>query len=297
MLKKILLFIGALAILGILWYLFLKPSDYRVSFNITTTSGTINQSIKSWNTQLDGGVILPSDDMHVLEQHLQFNDSIHHYTWSIVRLNDSMQRVHMDVKDPDNSIANKLAIPFSEAVIEKRAKKQAKAFHDILVDHLKRIKVTINGESKVPSQYCAYIPLKGLQIQKAKGMMQNYTMLSDVLLKNQVALSGTPFVEITKWNAVQDSIEYNFCFPIKRSDKLPILKTIKYKRIFEQPAIKATYNGNYITSDRAWYALLEYAERNNIAVENTPIEIFYNNPNMGGNELNWKAEIFMPIKQ
>jgi effector-binding domain-containing protein len=297
MLKKILSFIGILVILGIAWYLFLKPSDYRVSFNVATTVGTINQSIKSWNSQLDEAVILPSTDMNTLQQHLQFNDSTHHYTWSITSLNDSTQRVHMDVKDPDHSLANKLAIPFSNTAIEKRAKHQAKALFTLLTDHLKRIKVTIEGESKVPSQYCAYIPLKGLQIEKAKGMMQNYTLLSDVLLKNNVELNGTPFVEITKWNAVQDSIEYNFCFPIKRSDKLPILKTIKYKRVFEQPAIKAIYNGNYITSDRAWYALLEYAEDRNIAVENTPIEIFYNNPNMGGDELKWKAEVFMPIKQ
>lgn len=297
MLKKILSLIGILAILGILWYLFLKPTDYRVSFNVATTAGTINQSIKSWNTQLDGGILETTDDMNILKQQLRFGDSIHNYTWTITGLNDSMQRVHLDVKDAENSLSNKMAVPFSEAIIEKRTKKQAKAFYDLLTDHLKRIKVTIDGESTVPSQYCAYIPLKGLQIEKAKGMMQNYTMLSEVLLKNEVELGGTPFVEITKWNPVQDSIEYNFCFPIKRSDKLPILKTIKYKRIFEQPAIKATYNGNYITSDRAWYALLEYADRKNIEVEKKPIEIFYNNPNMGGDELLWKADIYMPIKQ
>jgi effector-binding domain-containing protein len=297
MLKKALSFIGILLIVGVLWYLFLKPSDYRVSFNVATTAGTINQSIKSWNAQLDGGILETSEDISVIKQQLKFGDSIHNYTWSFSALNDSMQRIHMDVKDPDNSLANKLAIPFSETVIKKRAKQQAKAFYDILTNHLKRIKVTVEGESTVPSQYCAYIPLKGLQIEKARGMMQNYTLLSEVLLKNQVELSGTPFVEVTKWNPIQDSIEYNFCFPIKRSDKLPIIKNIKYKRIFEQPAIKAIYNGNYITSDRAWYALLEYAERNNIAVEKTPIEIFYNNPNMGGDELIWKAEVFMPLKQ
>ena len=27
-----------------------------------------------------------------------------------------------------------------------------------------------------------------------------------------------------------------------------------------------------------------------------PLEFFYNNPHYGGDELNWKAEIYMPIK-
>jgi hypothetical protein len=32
-------------------------------------------------------------------------------------------------------------------------------------------------------------------------------------------------------------------------------------------------------------------------VEDTPVEVFYNNPNMGGNALTWKAEIYLPLKE
>jgi effector-binding domain-containing protein len=71
---------------------------------------------------------------------------------------------------------------------------------------------------------------------------------------------------------------------------------IIYKRIPTQRAIKAVYNGNYTTSDRAWYVLLDYAKKNNLEVTGLPLEVFYNNPNLGGDALNWKAEIFMPLK-
>ena len=60
--------------------------------------------------------------------------------------------------------------------------------------------------------------------------------------------------------------------------------------------MKAIYNGNYITSDRAWYSLHDYANKNNIKIEENPTEIFHNNPNMGGDELKWKTEVFIPIK-
>jgi len=43
--------------------------------------------------------------------------------------------------------------------------------------------------------------------------------------------------------------------------------------------------------------LLDYAQKNNIPVEKKPIEIFYNNPNMGGDGLDWTTEVFMPIKE
>ena len=72
---------------------------------------------------------------------------------------------------------------------------------------------------------------------------------------------------------------------------------IQYKQYNQVTALKAVYNGNYITSDRAWYALLDYAKQNNIAVNNNPVEVFYNNPNYGGDEMRWKAEIYMPIKE
>ena len=95
---------------------------------------------------------------------------------------------------------------------------------------------------------------------------------------------------------VNDSLHYNFGMPIIRSERLPMGTEIQYKRIFPKRALKAIYNGNYITSDRAWYALLDYAKNNSLEVDSTLIEVFHNNPNTGGDEENWKAEIYLPLK-
>ena len=127
--------------------------------------------------------------------------------------------------------------------------------------------------------------------------MKYYGYLSQIMLKDGIEPKGTPFIEVTNWNQATDSITYNFCFPIKNKENLPQFPEVKYKRLYERKALKATYHGNYITSDRAWYRLLSYAQENGIEVINEPFEIFYNNPSTGGNERNWKAEIFMPIKE
>ena len=127
--------------------------------------------------------------------------------------------------------------------------------------------------------------------------MQNYGLLATVMGSNDVKLNGPPFVEITNWDMQTDSIAYNFCFPIIRSEKLPNHPIIKYKRVFANKALKATYNGNYITSDRAWYTLLKKAKDENKDIELTPIEYFHNNPNFGGDALRWKAEIYMPLSK
>ena len=78
---------------------------------------------------------------------------------------------------------------------------------------------------------------------------------------------------------------------------MPDHKIIKFKEVKGQKALKAIYNGNYITSDRTWYALVDEAKKRGLKISGNPIEVFHSNPNMGGDELLWKAEIYMPLDE
>ncbi|WP_420320530.1 GyrI-like domain-containing protein [Flagellimonas sp.] len=297
--KKVLLSILAILLLALVWYLFIKPSDYTVRFEAKTFPGAINQTIKLWDQTQDTVVSVSQegDDIYHLTQKIKFGDSIHIYNWEMQAITDSTSKVKVNIHDENHSLANKITVPFSDTDFEKRSRKTVLDFMENLNDHVNKFKVTIVGEEEIPTKYLAYIPLKVTQFQKAGGMMKNLNYITQILLENEVQLDGSPIVQVTHWNMEKDSIEYNFGQPIIRSERLPMNTDIKYRRIFSKKALKAEYNGNYITSDRAWYALLDYAKANDIEVEPTPVEIFYNNPNFGGNELQWKAEIYMPIKE
>ncbi len=294
--KKIFSIIGIILITSLVWYLFIKPYDYLVSIEAKTFPGAINQTIKTWSISLKNSIIIDQTDINNLKQRIQFNDSTYIYKWEINAINDSTSKVKVYIKDIDHSIKNRVFLPFSNTDFEKRTKNTLVDFNKKLNEHIKKFKITIEGESKLNSTYCAYVPIKSVQIGKALGMMQNYNLLSSILVKNNVKLNGKPFVEITHWDMNNDSIYYNFCYPIIKNDSLPTHNLIKYKQFKAKKTIKAIYNGNYITSDRAWYALIDYAKKNDIEIEKKPIEIFYNNPNMGGNALKWKAEIYLPTK-
>ena len=296
--KKIL--IGTLAITGLalVGYLFIYPYDYIVRFKADTFPGTINQSIKLWHDT--AGVVntpVEQEDLYNLQQQVQVGDSVHLYNWSIEPLTDSTSRVVVKVKDPQHSLMNKMKAPFGESVIEKATLNKLEEFLQGLEEHLSEFRVTIIGEEELKSTYYAYTTIETTQLRKAAGMMDNIDFLGLSLTNAGVELNGTPFVEVTEWNQANDSITFNFCFPIIRSEKLPDHPRIKYKRLFEKKALKAIYNGNYITSDRAWYALADYAKRNDIPVELNPIEFFYNNPNMGGDALKWRADVYLPIAE
>ncbi len=290
---------GALFIIvgALLWYLFIKPSDYTIRFEAKTFPGAINQNLKLWDTTLDTVQKLRQEgDLYHLTQMLKFGDSVHEYKWKIKPLTDSTSKVIVNVRDEKHSFMNKVQVPFKETDFVKRSKKTVLNYMESLNDHIDNFKVTIVGEEDVPTKYIAYIPIKVTQLQKAGGMMKNFSFLTGELYSHGVKLDGPPMVEVTKWNRENDSLHYNFGQPIIRSERLPIGTEIKYKRIFKKRALKAEYNGNYMTSDRAWYALMDYAKKNNIEVIPEPVEIFFNKP-IGTGDIHWKSEIYMPIKE
>jgi len=294
--KKVILVLLPLLVAGLLWYLFIKPYDYLVTFKARTFPGTINQSIKTWNSTLKDAQLVNQEGLNQLEQNIKFSDSTYLYQWDIIPLTDSTSKVKVYVKDLDHSLQNKIAIPFFNTDFEKRTISTVKDFSEKLNEHIDNFRVKVTGKKELAASYCAYVSVKTNQFGKAKGMMYNYPLLNTILANNGIELNGRPFIEITEWDKETDSIHYDFCYPIIKSDSLPEHPDLKYKQFNSRNALMAVYNGNYITSDRAWYALMDYAGKNDIQVTGLPVEVFQNNPNMGGDALTWKAEIYLPLK-
>lgn len=282
-------------LIGLLWYFFIKPQDYQISVKAKSFPTEINTSLRAWTTSLDSASIEQLEDAKQLKQTLRFSDSTHIYLWNISMLDDSTSYVQVDVRDPDHSLANKLLIPFMDTDFEKRSRKTVTSFIENLIEQRKDFKVTILGEETPETAFCACVEHKTSQSKKALAMMKSYPFLNSVIVGNGLKLNGVPFIETTEWDMKNDSIAFNFCYPIFKKDSLPEINTVTYKEFVGLKSLKALYNGNYINSDKAWYALLDYAEKNNVNVKPLPTEFFFTNPNMGGDALYWKAEVFMPI--
>lgn len=297
--KKKIIYLTAILILCItlVWYLLLRPYDYSASITTKTFPGAINQTLKLWLQNNNNNIGIQQSDLLNVENRFQFNDTIHAYKWEFVPLTDSTTRINVFIKDLDHSLWNRLSAPFSDTDFKKRSKKTILEFNDILTGHIGKFRITVvDSVQTLPETYCAYIPFKSLQTQKTIRMMQNYSILNTVLVDHGIALNGSPFIEVTNWNKETDSISYNFCYPIIKSDSLPVTADIEYKEFKGVKGLKAVYNGNYSTSDRAWYVLLQYARKNNIGIIEKPVEVYFTNPNIGGYEMDWVTEIYMPLR-
>lgn len=277
------------------WYLFFKPYDFRINFSSKAIPGTVDQTIKSWERSLDNSDPIGWEH-NTFEHTVNNGDKNFHFLWVIQQEHDTATRVSVFIKEPANRFMNKLKVPFSRTSIERISEHIVRDFIKFLNKHLKRIQVTVEGVSQVAGGHCVCVPLETSQLDKALGMMRTYNSLSYFVSSNNIEREGVPLIEIMDWDQQKDSLIYNFCYPVSKSDSLPQDSTFFYKDIPTQKALKAVYNGNYITSDRAWYALKSYAEEHELEVTGRPLEFFYNNPNFGGDELKWKAEVFLPIK-
>ena len=296
--RKTLKILLTLLVLLATWYLLLKPSDLTVHFSTKALPGTIEQSIKLWakNNQAafaTNNIGKNRDIVHMLN----IENSVFEYRWIIDKLNDSLSKVSVNIKDTDlkNSLLNRIIVFFPSSNFLQISKKTVNDFKGNLDKHLKEFKVSIIGEETFQERSFAYTSISQTQFGKAKGMMDDANYISDILMNNNIKSVGLPVVEIIEWDQNADSLYFNFGYPIETIKNIPNLGDVKIKKLKATKALKAIYNGNYITSDRAWYQLLNYAKKNNIKVKTTPLEVFHNNPHMGGDAMKWVTEVYMPL--
>lgn len=288
-----------LMLLGV-WYFFIRDYDYRVSFKTPQATGILYQTLLRWNNweSLQNKVVITKSKMPftAIEQEFNISDSIIDIKWEILSGSDSINSVYAYLSDRDHSLVQKLKVPFTKTDFVKRSLSTVKRIQKELNELEKKYKVSAIELSEIPKQYCAYVSIESKIEHKANKMIVGNGYILSYLGDQDIKVTGPPFLEVTDWNQETASITFNFCFPVAYSEQYEDFEDIKFKMTEPRPALKTTFNGNYRISDCAWFYILDYAEKHNIVLEKLPTEIFYNDPHLGGNELDWKAEVFLPLK-
>lgn len=299
--NKIVTAIATLVVLILVWYLFIKQSDYTVTFKVKANTSIVVDAIVNWGDDLEKkeeiNVVTWKDSLFSkITQQVKKQDSSYVLTWNIKAVNDSLSYVKVNILEKSHSLKNRLLVPFVNAPIEKFAVNSMIDFNKGFQKYFKSYRIKLNGEDNVPDAFCACKSANSTQNEKAVKMLQLNMDIMTYLRKNSINIKGKPYLQVTSWNREKENITFDFCFPIEKNDSLPLLENgVFYKEIKAVLAIKATYNGNYRDSDRTWNYLINHSKNKNIKVQQLPTELFFNDPQQGGDELNWKAEIFMPI--
>ncbi|MBP7397683.1 MAG: hypothetical protein KA933_12055 [Flavobacterium sp.] len=297
--KKIGIFCSVALFLFLGWYFGIKASDYTITFTAKAASGTVFQGIQEWSTiqrqkRKEHFTVVEKNNFDFLKQQMTVGDTTYTYVWEITPLNDSVSKVSVGINEIGKSWYNKITAPFWPTKFKTEQIRKVKDLREGLNEHLKNLKVRIDGEGTSKPVYVAYIQLKSALQEKAQTMIGNDAAITGFLYTHKIKIVDRPYVEIVDWDLDKETIVFNYCFPIDPLTKAIADANVKFKTIPSLKGIKATYYGNFRTSDRAWFALMDYAKKNDLKIKNIALEHFLANPFNGGEELEWETQIIMP---
>jgi effector-binding domain-containing protein len=294
-------FIILLAIIGGITFLLTRPSDYQAHFTVKTTPDIAYYNILNWDiwnrndssTKIE---ILNKTPVRNISQKVTLNDTTLIFKWEFKKLNDSITLVRAYVSDPDRKLYNRLTVPFINTRFKISVRNNLLDIKTRLELMLKKFHYKFTGYQHFEKKSCVYINLRSTPAGKARAMISNVTELNQFVRQNNLELDGNPFLVIHDWNESKDSVNFDFCFPISRIGAVPEHPKIKFMTVESMDALKTDFYGNYGITDITWYNLAEEVKKQGYRSNNKLIEVYFNDPHSGGNELEWKAEIYMGIK-
>ncbi len=298
--RKIIIAVLAIFAIFLTWFLFIKENDYEINFAAKTASATVYQGILDWaksreKAEKEKFVITKKKQFTKLRQTMTAGQSVVEYNWTIESINDSVTKIKVGINDKTNKIWNRISAPFGSKFISNEIQK-IKTFKTGLEEHLSNFKIGKITEGSTTEVFVAYITLETVMQEKAQTMMGSDNIIVGYLHNNKIPIIGKPICEVTKLDLETEKISFNYCFPIDKNTKYIVDKNVKFKTITAKKGLQIDYFGNYRTSDRAWFKVIDYAKKQNIALNMKPIENYLSNPFNGGSESEWKATIVIPFK-
>lgn len=285
-----------LALVGLgIWFFLNKEEDSTFTFQTSTAPGTVYKRILYWDYQiLEKESERSKTPFSTIVQELALEEQKVLVTWDIIALNDSTTEVTANFEVEKNSKRNKFE--FSGGPIpQENLKREIALLTEAFIKDDSFYNIQFEEKTFSPGAVCACISLSSTIQEKASLMMANIQHLSNFVSENNLKMDGKPRIKINSWNIEDDKIEYDFCFPLANPEGIEGNEKVFIREIKPQESLKATYNGNYMYSNLAWMALFNYAQAHEISVQKMPLEIFHDNPEIGGEALEWKTEIFLPI--
>ncbi|PRX51941.1 hypothetical protein [Salegentibacter salegens] len=297
--KYWLLLLTGLPVLFLLWYFAIKNDDYTIKFEAKALPGEIAYRIDA--PVFDRMEINNSEikfDFSRVVQEAKLGSESYNLNWIIKPKNDSVTKIKVEITNKNNSFEDRFLLLIGQNDSQKEMKAEIAYFNKALTTNRELYTVTIEGETVSPENTCACITTDSKVDQKAFEMMKTIDILSNYILDNDLKTLGRPRILINSWDKKSKNINFSFCFPIAEIKDYPENLLINIQKISSEKALKASFYGNYMFSHNAWFHLLDYAEKNNIEVKTENIlEVFKDNPQMGGDESLWEAEIYMPIAE
>jgi len=283
----------------IIWFSFFKSYDHKISFQVDIPAGSMYDIISSSKTWEEIGKeqhITEKTVFKSIKQNMHINGKPFKLMWTFENRKDTNSTVEINFLNEEHSLKERYQSLFNTSGNLDTLIKISKNLKEKVNSFASAFRIEINGKDTLAEMQYLYVTQNTKRKRKAENMIKSNAQLFSKNRDRLVTKKGPPFNYVKKWDLESDSIQFRYAFPIEPKAVYPVDQTVKTDHLKKKSVLKATFYGNYRFSDQAWIALYHHAQRKNIEIELTPIEVFYNNPMFGGDDKSWKAEIFMLLK-
>jgi effector-binding domain-containing protein len=283
-------------------FLYNRPCDYQVSFTTEASPDVVYFHLlnwRNWNRKLSGVHIkvIEKKTLTKVCSQVVLPDTLLDIQWRIEALNDSITEVSACVSDPERRLKNRLTAPLFSTAFRQSVRSNILDLMQRLESMRKTFHVEFRGPAHFEARDCVYMTLNCHVRQKAATMISTVAELNQFVRQNKLGLEGHPFLLIHDWKVENDSICFDFCFPIRNRELIPSHPLISFKHVDGMEAVQSDFYGNYSITDLSWFRLAEEAEKMGYTSTGRLLEVYHNDPHGGGNELEWKAEIFLGVQK
>lgn len=301
--KKFLLVILLICTSVLIWFFFIKKYDYQFRFKTQAGMPTSFQHILNLEEiKYDEKVyslknVEQDSYTSVTQQFTTNSDQTILVNWDLESVTDSLTQVKVNFLQRKNTFLNRLGIlnPFSKSKYVNQLQSSVRDVSKLIEERGSSFSIHFKGEETSPAIDCACISTGSTVENKAFAMVATVNTLMDFITANELELQGNPLLKVRSWDMEKNYIRFDFCFPITITNTLQQTGEIELKRIESQHSLFAVFKGNYRDSHIAWLEVLEKAKRNNMKVTPLPLEVYYNNPMMGGDAIDWRADVYLPL--
>lgn len=279
------------------WYFFLKKEDYKINLSLKYNTENLYLAARQGdfrNLELQANI--KEDPFQQLTQRYTTAEGQVILKWYFSVQGEETSQARLKVTHLENNFLKRFKLIFYTPDFQKTVLEGLKDFREKLELQEQVFRINIEGIKTIPESYCACLALTGKKEEKAFEMMKHINLLSNFVATYELETAGRPRVLITDFNKQSGKINFDFCFPLKEDQEIPEHNLIFTRKISSGPAVKAIFNGNYMNSHLAWPYLVNFAESQTLEIEYLPLEVYNSNPELGGDALNWEAEIYIPVK-
>lgn len=167
----------------------------------------------------------------------------------------------------------------------------------VVVEDMKRYSIHVDGLTHYGGGYFMYVTSAAGQDQVRERMGSMMEEVERFISRNNLSVSGNPFLLFDEVNPSNNSVIFSACFPVREKVITPQSSQVLCDFMEPVSAVKTSLKGNYSHLNEAYDEARKYMEENGYQQDpqQKVFEVYVTNRDTVVNPAEWLTEIYIPI--